>query len=123
MSLVDPDTGETIERRTIEVADATLAARARDFTVTELGRIGDRLVETLNPPTPDGAYTRRYLNLSPLPDGSLFGRFSSTRSSHLPSSLSSPPSPPRGPARRWTPTASSATCPMTAVPASGARTP
>jgi hypothetical protein len=75
MSVVDPDTGETTERRTIEVVDATLAARARDFTVTELGRIGDRLVETLNPPTPDGAHSRRYLNLSPLPDGSLLGRF------------------------------------------------
>jgi hypothetical protein len=52
-----------------------LAACARDFTVTELARIGDRLVETLNPPTPDGASSRRYLNLSPLPDGSLLGRF------------------------------------------------
>jgi hypothetical protein len=74
MSLVDPDTGETTERRTVEAVDATMAARARDFTVTELGRIGARLVETLNPPTPDGASSRRYLNLSPLPDGSLLGR-------------------------------------------------
>jgi hypothetical protein len=74
-SLVDPDTRETTERRTIEAVDATLAARARDFTVTELGRIGHRLVENLNPPTPDGAHSRRYLNLSPLPDGSLLGRF------------------------------------------------
>ena len=72
---MDPATGETTERRTIEAVDATLAARARDFTVTELGRIGDRLVETLNPPTPDGAHARRYLHLSPLPDGSLLGRF------------------------------------------------
>src|SRR4051812_29678689 len=75
MSLVDPDTGETAESRTIEAVDATLAARARDLTVTELGRIGDRLVETLNPPTPDGAHSPRYLNVSPLPDGSLLGRF------------------------------------------------
>jgi hypothetical protein len=74
--VADPDTGDVTDRRTIEAVDAVLAARARDFTVTELARIGDRLVETLNPPGPDGAHQRRYLTLSQLADGSLQGRFS-----------------------------------------------
>src|SRR4051794_2063680 len=74
--VADPDTGDVTGRRTIEAVDAVLAARARDFTVTELARIGDRLVETLNPPGPDGAHQRRYLTLSQLADGSLQGRFS-----------------------------------------------
>jgi hypothetical protein len=74
--VVDPDTGDVTDRRTIEAVDAVLAARARDFTVTELARIGDRLVETLNPPGPDGTHERRYLTLSQLADGSLQGRFS-----------------------------------------------
>src|SRR6185312_3996080 len=34
MPVADPDTGEVAERRTIDVVDATLAERARDFTVT-----------------------------------------------------------------------------------------
>jgi len=64
MGVADTDTGDVSERRTIEAVDGTLAARARDFTVTELARIGDRLVETLNPPSPDGAHRRRFLHLS-----------------------------------------------------------
>jgi hypothetical protein len=76
---VDPDTGEVTgeltERRTIDAVDAILAARARDFTVPEFTRIGDRIVETLNPPGPDGAHARRYLHLSALADGSLSGKF------------------------------------------------
>ena len=34
-----------------------------------------RLVEHLDPPSPEGAHERRYLHLSQLPDGSLVGRF------------------------------------------------
>ena len=55
--------------------DAALARYARAFTVPELARIADRLVQTLNPPSPDGAHQRRYLQLSPLADGSLYGKF------------------------------------------------
>jgi hypothetical protein len=82
MPVTDPDsvpdtgevTGET-QRRTIEVVDAALAARARDFTVPEFARIGDRIVEALNPPSADGAHQRRYLHLSRLADGSVHGKF------------------------------------------------
>lgn len=72
---VDPETGEVILRRCIDVVDATLARYAPVFSVTELSRIGNHLVETLDPPTPDGAHERRYLYWSRLPDGSLVGKF------------------------------------------------
>jgi hypothetical protein len=75
MPVADPDTGQVSDRRTIEVVDAVLAGYARAFSVPELARIGDRLIEQLNPPSPDGAHQRRYLHLSPLADGSLYGTF------------------------------------------------
>src|SRR4051812_3593318 len=73
--VTDESSGEVTEQRTITAVDAVLAARARDFTVAEFARIGDRVVETLNPPSPDGAHQRRYLHLSRLADGSLYGTF------------------------------------------------
>src|SRR3954468_18381857 len=75
MPVADPDTGEVSDQRTIEVVDAALAGYARAFSVPELARIGDRIIEQLNPPHPDGAHQRRYLHLSPLADGSLSGTF------------------------------------------------
>ena len=63
-------------QRTIEVVDAALAEYARGFSVARTGpdRGPDR-ARQLNPPAPDGAHHRRYLHLSPLPDGSLYGKF------------------------------------------------
>src|SRR5213075_2589214 len=75
MPVTDPDTGDVTDQRTIAAVDAALAGYARAFTVPELARIGDRIVETLNPPSPDGAHQRRYLHLSALADGSLYGKF------------------------------------------------
>jgi len=73
--VVDPATGEQGERRCIAVVDAVLARQSQVVSVPELKQIADRLIEHLDPPTPDGAHERRYLHLSPLPDGSLVGKF------------------------------------------------
>jgi hypothetical protein len=68
---VDPSTGQVC----LDVVDGVLAAQARAASVAELDRFGRRLVEQLNPVSPNGAHQRRYLYLSPLPDGSLLGKF------------------------------------------------
>jgi hypothetical protein len=68
---VDPSTGQVC----VDVVGGVLAAQARAASVAELDRFGRRLVEQLNPVSPDGAHQRRYRYLSPLPDGSLLGKF------------------------------------------------
>jgi hypothetical protein len=75
MPIQDPQTAEVIERRCVELVDATLAEQARRFGVPEFTRIADRLVQNLNPPEPGDAHRRRYLHLSRLADGSVRGRF------------------------------------------------
>src|SRR3954451_3697408 len=75
MPVTDESTGEVAEKRAIAVVHTALAGYALSFSVPELARIGDRIIEQLNPPTPDRAHARRYLHLSPLPDGSLSGTF------------------------------------------------
>ena len=52
MPVTDPDTGEVTQQPTITAVDAALARYARAFSVPELARIADRLVQTLNPPSP-----------------------------------------------------------------------
>ncbi|HVN13624.1 MAG TPA: DUF222 domain-containing protein, partial [Kineosporiaceae bacterium] len=63
------------QRRCIEVVAAVLARQAQALSVPEFRRAADRLVEHLDPPSPDGAHQRRYLHLARLPDGSLIGKF------------------------------------------------
>src|SRR5205807_1002742 len=46
--VVDPVTGEIVQRRTIEVVDVLLAQFGRDFTVPEFDRVAKRIVENLN---------------------------------------------------------------------------
>src|SRR3954451_10644645 len=75
MPVTDESTGEVAEQSTIAVVDAALAGYARAFSVPALARIGERIIEQLNPPHPDGAHQRRYLHLSRLADGSLYGKF------------------------------------------------
>ncbi|MGZ4612566.1 MAG: hypothetical protein ACXV1K_05245 [Kineosporiaceae bacterium] len=73
--VADPVTGEESEQRCIQVVDAVLARQAQALSVPETQRAATRLVEHLDPPSPEGAHERRYLHLSQLPDGSLVGRF------------------------------------------------
>ena len=73
--VVDPVTGEQREARCLDVIDAMLAGQAPGLSVPAFGRVADRLREHLNPPGPDTADQRRYLQLTSLPDGSLLGRF------------------------------------------------
>ncbi|MGZ4613359.1 MAG: hypothetical protein ACXV1K_09360 [Kineosporiaceae bacterium] len=73
--VADPVTGAEREQRCIRVVDAVLARQARALNVPEAKRAADRLIEHLDPPSPEGAHEGRYLHLSHLPDGSLRGRF------------------------------------------------
>ncbi|MGZ4611851.1 MAG: DUF222 domain-containing protein [Kineosporiaceae bacterium] len=73
--VADPVTGEEREQRCIRVVDAVLARQARALTVPEAKRAADRLIEHLDPPSPEGAHEGRYLHLSHLPGGSLRGTF------------------------------------------------
>ena len=56
--VVDPVTGQESQRRCIEVVAAVLARQAQALSVPEFRRAADRLVEHLDPPSPDGAHVR-----------------------------------------------------------------
>ncbi len=73
--VIDEVTGEEVERRCIVVVDAVLARQARGLDVPQARAAADRLIQHLDPPSPQGTHRRRHLHLTRLPDGSLQGRF------------------------------------------------
>jgi hypothetical protein len=74
-ALVRAADGDQTGQRGVDAVDAVLTRHAAALGVPEFRRVTDRLVEHLNPPSPDGAHERRYLHLSVLADGSLLGNF------------------------------------------------
>ena len=66
----------TVRVRQVRVVDTMLAHYARRHAVPEFEVIARRIVGTLNPPDAKGAHERRFLFMSPLPNGEWRGRFS-----------------------------------------------
>jgi hypothetical protein len=123
MPVADPDTGQVSQRRTIEVVDAVLAGYARAFSVPELARIGDHIIQTLNPPPPTAPTNAATCTCPSWPTDPCTASSSAAPPRPFDSAPSSPPSPPPDPAPASTPTAPPSTCPMNAAGRNDAWTP